>query len=256
MPEKAFSVCIKDSVFIEPFFGSGAVFFEKSRAPIETINDLDGEIVNLFCVIRDRPEELAAAIAMTPYSRQEYDGAWEILKRGDIDSLNRMERARLTLLRYWQTYGSSGRRKSGWKNDVAGREAAYALRYWNALPDWVMDAACRLKEAQIEQLPALELIRRFRSSDVLIYADPPYLLSTRTGPQYQQEMRDNEHEDLLRTLMEHPGPVMLSCYDNPLYDSMLSGSWEKYQHPAQAANGAHRIETLWINFDVQLRIEI
>ncbi len=240
--------------YLEPFFGSGAVFFEKNRAPIETVNDLDGEIVNLFRVIREQPQELAAAVAMTPYSREEYDRVWERLDRGEADDGDCVERARMTLLRYWQTYGSSARRKSGWKNDVAGREAAYAVRYWNALPDWIMVAALRLKEAQIEHLPALELIRRFRSPEVLIYADPPYLLSTRTAAQYRQEMRDDEHAELLRLLLEHPGPVMLPCYDNPLYDAVLSGRWEKYRHPAQAANGAARVETLWVNFDVQMRI--
>ena len=112
--------------YLEPFFGSGAVFFEKNRAPIETVNDLDGEIVNLFRMIREQPEELAAAVAMTPYSREEYDRVWERLRRGDMDEPNGVEHARMTLLRYWQTYGSSARRKSGWKNDVAGREAAYA----------------------------------------------------------------------------------------------------------------------------------
>lgn len=240
--------------YLEPFFGSGAVFFTKSRVPIETVNDLDGEIVNLFRVIREQPQELAAAVAMTPYSREEYEKAWELLDHGEMDEPDGVEHARLTLLRYWQSFGCRACWKGGWKRDVAGREAAYAVRNWNALPDWVMDAAQRLKDAQIEHTPALELIRRFRSRDVLIYADPPYLLTTRKGAQYRQEMRDEEHEELLRVLLEHPGPVMLSCYDNPLYDGLLSGRWEKYQHPAQATGGSSRIETLWVNFPVQMSL--
>ena len=63
--------------YLEPFFGSGAIFFTKPRSRIETINDMDGEIVNLFRVVRDMPEALERAVALTPYSREEYEKAWE-----------------------------------------------------------------------------------------------------------------------------------------------------------------------------------
>jgi hypothetical protein len=58
--------------YVEPFFGSGAVFFNKPLSNIETINDLDGEVVNFFEIIRDMPEKLAAKIYMTPYARVVY----------------------------------------------------------------------------------------------------------------------------------------------------------------------------------------
>ena len=56
--------------YLEPFFGSGGVFFNKPRSDIETINDLDGEVVNLFRQIRNDPERLAREIYFTPYSRE------------------------------------------------------------------------------------------------------------------------------------------------------------------------------------------
>ena len=240
--------------YLEPFFGSGAVFFTKDKAPIETINDLDGEIVNLFSVIRRQPTELAAALALTPYSRQVYDDAWAQLRAGEEP--DDVERARLTLIRYWQAQGAAPRKKAGWKNDVAGREAAYAVRNWSSLPGWVLDAAGRLKDAQIEHLPAVDLIRRFHQPEVLIYADPPYLRSTRSDWQYRQELDEAGHVELLRTLIDHPGPVILSGYDNELYNDMLPRSWEKLQHVAQAQGGRQRMETLWVNYEIQLRLEI
>ncbi len=90
--------------YLEPFFGSGAVFFSKPPSRIETINDLDGEIVNLFRCIRERPEELERAVALTPYSREEYDAAWARVKAGGVT--DPVALARLTLIRYWQTHGS------------------------------------------------------------------------------------------------------------------------------------------------------
>lgn len=57
--------------YLEPFFGSGAVLFNKPRSHIETVNDLDGDVVNLFECIRQDPEKLGRIVYYTPYSRQE-----------------------------------------------------------------------------------------------------------------------------------------------------------------------------------------
>lgn len=74
MPEK--------KSYLEPFFGSGAVFFKKPPSRIETINDLDGEITNLFRCIREKTEELVRAVELTPYSREEYERAWSWHRAG------------------------------------------------------------------------------------------------------------------------------------------------------------------------------
>lgn len=236
--------------YLEPFFGSGAVFFTKPRSRIETINDLDGEIVNLFRVVRDTPEALERAVALTPYSREEYERAWERHRAGDVT--DPVELARLTLVRYWQTHGSCSRYKSGWKNDRAGREYAYAVRYWNQLPEWIAAAVGRLKEAQIEQADAVELVRRFNSSDVLIYADPPYVLSTRKQRQYNVEMDDDaQHKALLDALLAHPGPVILSGYESELYNDTLQ-RWTKLHQRTHAEGGVARTETLWLNYEPQI----
>lgn len=240
--------------YLEPFFGSGAVFFNKKPSRIETINDLDGEIVNLFRCVREWPEELACAVALTPYSREEYERAWSRFKAGG--KARGIEDARLTLVRYWQSHGSTSVYKGGWKNDRAGREYAYDVRYWRNLPGWVLDAAERLKDAQIEQAPAVELIRRFKHPDVLIYADPPYVVSTRKGKQYVVDMvEDRQHIELLEALKEHPGPVILSGYENELYEKHLQG-WVKLNKKALAEGGAARTETVWLNYEPQISMEM
>lgn len=233
--------------YLEPFFGSGAVFFCKSPSKVETINDMDGDIVNLFRVLRDTPEELSRAVALTPYSRVEYMQAWE--QRQAV--MDPVERARVTLIRYWQAVGSRQIYRAGWRRDVAGREAAYTLRNWVKLPEQMVLAADRLKDAQIEQVPATELIPKFSSPDVLIYADPPYLIGTRAQRQYNIEMcTEAEHAELLEILANHPGPVILSGYDSPLYNDLLKG-WMRLEKSNTAEGGALRTEVLWINFEPQ-----
>lgn|GEM_PF-2481023 len=114
------------------------------------------------------------------------------------------------------------------------------------LAERILIAAERLKEAQIEQLPAIELISRYRYREVLIYADPPYSLSTRSKRQYADEMTDADHLELLDALDNHPGPVLVSGYGCDLYDERLR-CWDRYESQACAQNGKRRVEVLWLN---------
>ena len=149
-------------------------------------------------------------------------------------------------------------KKVGWKNDVQGRERAYAARHWTELPDRILQAAERLRGVQIERMPAVELIRRFNHPNVLIYADPPYMLETRHGKQYREEMSDQDHVELLETLKIHRGPVLISGYDTDLYNDMLS-DWHREETETHNQAGSRKQEILWMNFEPegqQMRLPI
>ncbi len=137
--------------------------------------------------------------------------------------------------------------KTGFKRDVYAREAAYAVRYWNDLPTAITAVAQRLKMVQVENRPAVELIRSFNHSNVLIYADPPYVMSTRSRKMYRHEMSDEDHVEMLKALLVHTGPVMLSGYDNDIYNDYL-WDWRKESIPARAENSLPRTEVLWMNY--------
>ncbi|WP_312199352.1 DNA adenine methylase [Anaerospora hongkongensis] len=231
-------------VYLEPYFGSGAVFFNKVPSGTETINDIDGHVVNLFRVLRDRPLELARKIEFTPWSRDEY---MEILGPAGtpvILSGDSLEDARRFLIRCHQSHGCRTSDRGGWAHDTSG--TVLKPRLWNQMPERIMDIATRLKDAQIENRPAIELIKAYRAKKVAIYADPPYPLSTRKGRMYHCEMTDDDHIELLEALDNHPGPVLLSGYDCELYNSRL-GHWNKKTRPAKAEKGQMRTEVLWVN---------
>lgn len=231
--------------YLEPFFGSGAVLFTKKRSSIETVNDLDKDVVNLFRQIRENTERLADTIYWTPYARSEYERAWA----AQYTETDPFQRAVDFYVRMMMGYGfrTTGE-KVGWKNDVQGREAAYAAGYWCKTPEMIFEAAERLRKVQIENLPAVDLIRRFNFPNVLIYADPPYVLSTRHGKQYRHEMTDEQHEELLDTLSNHRGPVLLSGYDSDLYRDILH-DWHREEIPSRAQTSGARVEVLWMNFE-------
>lgn len=230
--------------YVEPFFGSGAVFFSKPPSDIETVNDLDSDVVNLFRCIRQDAGRLAGIVAAVPYSREEYE--YQFTQDGDADTF---ERAAGFLVRCWQSHGfRANRDKVGWKSDVVGRERAYALRNWYGLPGWIVGIAERLRMVQIEHRPALDVIKRFDYPKVFQYLDPPYLLGTRAGKQYQHEMTDEDHEELLRAAVASKAMIMISGYESEMYNDYLK-TWHKVTLKNCAEQGRPRTEVLWMNFE-------
>jgi DNA adenine methylase len=233
-------------VYLEPFAGSLAVFFNKKPARIETINDLNGDVVNYFKVLRDKPHELIRRLKFTPFARDEYYGAY-IENENDDD----VERARKFAVKCWQGFGCSNLYRNGFRSSQQSN-SPHCTKEWRGLPERLIAASQRLLNAQIENLPAAEIIKRYNTQDVFIYADPPYLTSTRKANLYKHEMTDSEHEELLNLLLKHPGKVIISGYDNEMYNEYLSG-WHKEQRRTQAEAGIIRTETLWMNYIPEIK---
>lgn len=233
--------------YVEPFFGSGAVLFNKPLSDIETVNDLDSEVTNLFRCIQKDSERLVRMVMTTPFSREEYDRQFEGIEQTlYIDSF---ARAAGFLLKCWQGHGfRTNGYKVGWKNDVNGRERAYALWNWYRLPDWIIEITERLRKVQIENRPAVEVIKRFDYQEVFMYIDPPYLLATRSGRQYKHEMTDADHKELLQIILKSKAKIMISGYESDMYNNYLLG-WHKEYFASCAGSGRPRKEVVWINYE-------
>lgn len=225
--------------YVEPYFGSGAVFFTKPVSPHEIVNDVNHLVVNFFRVLRDQTENLMFSLEATPWSREEYDQSHVVT--GDS-----LEDARRFVTRIWQAHASDLAKKTGWKNRGSKQSARGMSLRWQRVPGELRELAERLQDAEIECRPAIELVRRFATDNTLIYADPPYLMETRTQQMYGVEMSVDEHIELLEALVAHPGPVVVSGYDNSLYDAYMH-DWHKVLIKAPKVEaGASRTEVLWV----------
>lgn len=229
--------------YLEPFAGSAAAFFSKDPVEHEVLGDTNKSLTNLFEVIRTHAEELAWRIEMTPWSEDEYN-AYELPEQyhGSDDHI---ENARRFLVRCWQAHGTKLGSTCGWRHKGIASNSS-TTKLWRKLPERLLAVVDRLRDAEIRNRPALELIDYYRHPSYLIYADPPYMLSTRTYNLYPNEMSDMEHLQLLDALDRHPGPVVLSGYAHPLYAEHLA-HWEQVMMPSLAEHGMMRTEVLWLN---------
>lgn len=227
-------------VYCEPFLGSGAVFLNKEPAYNEILNDLDDDIYNFFKVIREHHKELCRLIEATPYSRTEYSNTF------NDEPVSDLERARRFAVKCWQGIGNSNKYKSGYRRSI-GDTSPNPSKPWARLPETIQLAAERLKNAQIEHKDALELISDLKGENTFIYIDPPYLQDTRKKYLYNHEMTDEQHVKLLQIVKESDCKIMISAYENELYNEQLKG-WRKEHKSTTAECSRRRIETLYMNY--------
>ncbi len=238
--------------YCEPFGGSAAVLLNREPSPVETYNDIDGEVTNFFRVLRDQTEQLIKVIALTPFSREEF----ELAISPPEEDISDLERARRFYVRARQARTGLAQTATlgRWANcrSTSRRGMSGVVSRWLGGIEMLEEIAERLLRVQIENRPAIEVIRLYDSPDTLFYCDPPYPPEARRDRRaYGYEMDEAAHRELARVLHECKGRVAISGYRCALMDE-LYGDWRCILAPVKTCHSVKqpRQEALWVNYPI------
>jgi len=236
--------------YCEPYAGSAAVLLNRPPSPVETYNDIDGEVVNFFRVLREHKDDLVSAIALTPFSREEF---YRALSPPD-EPITDLERARRFFVRARQARTGLAQTASlgRWANCKNTSRAGMSgvVSRWLGSVDALPEIADRLLRVQIENRPAIDIITLYDHPGTLFYCDPPYVHASRgDGKAYAFEMSDDEHRRLADALKRCQAKVAISGYRCDLMDQLYAG-WNRHDAPAKNCHSvkAPRQESLWTNY--------
>ena len=208
--------------YVEPFGGSAAVLFAKEPSMCEVYNDIHSNLTTFYRVLQapNQYKQLARLIECTPYSREVYGDSRRAL---DNQEISEVERARCFFVCARQSFSNL---MNSWSTPTERTRTVASVSYWKAI-DRLPEVHERLKHVHIEHLDAIECIKRYANSMSLCYVDPPYISGTRVAPKaYKHEYSDEQHGELVQTLLSVPGHKILSGYESPIYQPLLDAGWE------------------------------
>lgn len=239
--------------YLEPYGGGASVLLHRKPGMLEHYNDLDYRIFIVLKVIRDQPEQLAAALEPIPYDRRVWEETafLDSAKDEELRKADPLHVAVSCLVRNRMSRGGLGN-AFAWSDRLRGGRPGDA-NAWETFKSLIPMLAGRLRAVAMTNLPALEVIKKAGAS-TLIYADPPYYPETRKAKKvYRFEMSKIDHLKLLGALTKHRGPVVLSGYDCRLYSATLDTSaawrrveWDMPNHSGQNKVKHRRLEIAWV----------
>jgi len=235
--------------YCEPFAGSAVVLLNREPSPVETLNDINGEIINFFFVLREKPGELIRKLELTPYSRQEFLKSFEI-----TEELSDVERARRFYIRVRQSRdGIIAKSSWSYARQMSRKGMSARTSAWLSGIEMLQEIAERLRTVQIENDDAFRVIARYDDYNVLFYCDPPYPEESRTSfGEYLFEMTNEDHRRLSELLHNVKAKVALSGYHCELLDRLYEDFY-CFEAPGLSLSGKKRKqEVLWTNYNPKI----
>lgn len=231
--------------FVDVFGGSGVVALNVvGKYKRIVYNDVDKNVVNFFKILRTRPDELISQIELTPVARDEHEESW-------LPTDNDVENARRFFVRMTQSFNNYGLgRKVSWLG-ASLESKRNRVQSVNTRVQSLYDVADRLKYIEVENKHFVDLIAKESHRNNFLFADPPYVNSTRCDSAYKYDMTDEEHERLFHLLDESPSNALVCGHPSDLYADLYH-HWHRHDYKitncyvAQRGGDPTRTECVWI----------
>jgi DNA adenine methylase len=239
LARRIIELILDSETYVEPFAGGLNVLLNKCKYGTEIVGDLNTELIHLYETVRDQSSVLLDHLKSIPYTEEVFKRA---LSAGI--SIDPVDRALNFLVKHRMSRAGIGKDFSKLSEDDDGSS-------WSNLPEDLKFTAHRIQGVYFYNKAALELIDLYDGPNVSIYLDPPYYPATRQSPKiYKHEMTSFQHLLLLKRIVKCQGNVVISGYDNPVYNKELK-DWEKYffevaNHSAQTSIKSRRVEVVWV----------
>jgi len=239
--------------FVDVFCGSMVVTLNKERSLIDTANDINGDVVNFFKVLREKPDQLIHKLMLTPVSREEYNNAYysQGLQVDDV------ERARMFFVRARQSFYGLGaqRLNKGWhlaKTHTGAKYGETVSKWINAI-DKLDAIISRLSTIQLENKHYRDIIRAIDFPEAFFYLDAPYPEQIRKSKNdYKYDFTDDDHVELAYEANKCTGKVMISSYECDLMDTLYpKHDWMKVKFPVKKNNIRSGLvqECIYMNYE-------
>lgn len=230
-------------IWVELFAGSGIVTIVKAPHPQEHLNDLDGDVFNLFNVLRDDAQaaQLVRAMQLTPYCEREF---LRVKYEDTVDEP--IERARRFLVKAWQGMGGISRHKTGFRFSFAQNTDPAST--WTSLPARLEVIARRLHGVTVWSRPAIDLFKWVEQRpECVVFADPPYPAHTISSKaRYRVDMSHDEHVALAEAFKAARCTVILTMNPGSVYEEILA-DWPRYELKVRGTKNAVKTEYLFTN---------
>lgn len=233
--------------YIEVFGGSAVVLLNRKPSPIETYNDLNESVVNLFQVLRNKPEEFKRLIELTPHSFLEYKRA--LYNPEDSD----LERARKFFIRTNQSFHAVGAQQDygGWlaARNSSRRGMGETTNKWLSKFENLQPIIDRFKTVQIECRDFEFVIDKYDSANSLFYCDPPYVTTHRSKSRYEFDFKKPDFLRFREVISRVKGRIAISNYDTD-FTRQLFKELKFHPGPHRRNNTSEKTiyEALWTNY--------
>ena len=228
-------------IYDEPYFGGGALFFAKPHSKIEFINDISGEIVNFYKVIKRDFENLKSVVDCTLHSEFQHKEAREIYFR-NVDA-NEVARAwAVFVLSHQSMFSNLGHT---WK---LSKDRNVAKQFQTKKEMFNKVYVKRLENTSIFCRDAVKVIKATDSGETFHYVDPPYI-NTDCG--HYSGYTEQNYETLLETLQESKGMFLLSSFPTDILSKFVKkNKWLSVELDLSKSTGfgKRKIEVLTMNY--------